>query len=181
MLAFFLKPLRQFVDVLLGNESTFQIAAGAALGAVIGLMPKDNLIAMSLAVLLFSVRVNRSAGLFFIGLFSLVGPLCDGFTHKLGARLLSIESMQPTFAWLYDQPLGPWIGFNNTVVLGSFLLGIYVAYPVFLVVQMVVARCREPIAAWLRRYRIVRWLFGAEVTNKLGLSNLGLPGVGGSS
>jgi multisubunit Na+/H+ antiporter MnhE subunit len=27
--------------------------------------------------------------------------------------------------------LGPWLGFNNTIVTGSLLLGLYLAYPVY--------------------------------------------------
>ena len=32
---------------------------------------------------------------------------------------------------IFNWPLGPWIGFNNTVVTGTLLIGLYVAYPTY--------------------------------------------------
>lgn len=182
MLAALLKPTRQIVELFLGHESSQQIAAGAAIGAVAGLVPKDNLIALSLAVLLFSIRVNRSAGLLAMGLFAAVGPWFDPFLHRLGSRLLAAENLQPTYVWLYEQPLGPWIGFNNTVVLGALVVGLYIAYPVYAISEISVARCRKPVAAWLARRRATRWLAGADAASRLGPATAILPaGVGDAS
>ena len=42
----------------------------------------------------------------------------------------SADRVVPTDA-TFNLPLGPWLGFNNTVVAGSFLLGLYISYPVY--------------------------------------------------
>ena len=131
MLSLLLRPLRGAVAVLLANDSPRQVATAVALGAVIGLVPKGNLIAVSLVVLLCSLQINRTAGLMSAAIFSWIGFYLDGFSHRVGAQLLSIEWLQPQFATLYDLPLGPWIGFHNTVVMGSLLVGLYLAYPVY--------------------------------------------------
>lgn len=181
MLSLLFKPLRQSVGVLVGHDANWQIAAGAALGAIVGLVPKGNLIAIGLLVVLFSIRVNRSAGLLFIGLFALISPVCDSFTHRLGTQLLNYQPMQPWYAWLYDQPLGPWIGFNNTVVIGSLLVGLYIFYPVYLLVNLASSRFREPVVAWLKRRRITRWILGADVASRFGAPVVGLPGSVGET
>lgn len=169
MLSYFLRPLRGAVSVFAANESPRQIAAGMALGAVLGMVPKGNLIAVVLLTLLFALRMNRTAGLLTAAAFSLVSLALDPFTHRLGARLLSIVSMQPTYAWLYDLPLGPWIGFHNTVVIGSLVVGLYIAYPVYLVSRIVLDRVHAPIARWLMRYRVARWLMGADLSSRFGI------------
>lgn len=169
MLSLLIRPLRQVVDIFITNDSPRQIAFGVAIGAVLGLVPKGNLLAVSLLILLFSVRANRTAGLLSAAFFAMISPLCDSFTHRLGDKLLAIDGMQSTYAWLYDMPLGPWFGFNNTVVLGAFVLGLYLTYPCYAASHLLVKKFQPPIAKWLMRYRLARWLAGADVTTRFGI------------
>jgi len=174
MLSLFLRPARNIVAVLAANDSSRQIAAGVAIGMLLGLTPKGNLIAMALLVMLFALRVNRTAGLLSAALFSTIGMATDPFTHRLGAKLLAIESVQPYFAWLYDAPLGPWIGFHNTVVLGSLVMGLYLFYPCYLVARLLLDRFQPPIARWIMRRRVARMLLGADLASRWGVpSGLG--------
>jgi uncharacterized protein (TIGR03546 family) len=124
-------PLRRLIQALLANNSSSQLAAGFALGMIIGLVPKGNLIALLLCVLLFSMRCNRGTAVLAAVLFSFVGTWTDAFTHKLGVMVLGAQSLQAAYAWIISLPLGPWLGFHNTVVTGSLLLGLYLAYPVY--------------------------------------------------
>lgn len=177
MLSLVVRPLRSAVSVLAANDSPRQIAAGVALGMVLGLTPKGNLIAVALGVLLCALRVNKTAGLMAAAAFSAVGVALDPITHNLGAHLLKVESLQSFYAWLYDQPLGPWMGFNNTVVLGSLVLGVYLAYPCYVAAESTLSRIQAPIAAWVKRRRLARWLLGVDVGSRLGIN----PTLGGGS
>ena len=85
MLNLFLRPLRIFAQALIGNDTPRQTAWGFALGMMVGLLPKGNLIAAVLAMLLFGTKVNRAAGLLGIGLFSYAGWALDGFAHRFGS------------------------------------------------------------------------------------------------
>jgi uncharacterized protein (TIGR03546 family) len=77
--------------------------------------------------------------------FTGLGPYADVFSHKLGLAVLSIDVLQPVYASLFCLPFGPWIGFHNTVVTGSLLVGLYVAYPVYWIVRV--------LSAWVHRAR----------------------------
>jgi uncharacterized protein (TIGR03546 family) len=131
--------LRRTIHSLIA-DSPQRLAGGFALGMVIGLVPKANLIALTLCVLLVSLRVNKGLAVAAAVVISVFSPWMDPFTHKLGASVLAIDSLQATYAWLYNLPLGPWLGFHNTVVTGSLLLGAYLAYPIY---WMVAAACRR--------------------------------------
>jgi uncharacterized protein (TIGR03546 family) len=131
MLASVLRPVRRVIQALVAHDASNQLAAGFALGMVLGLVPKGNLIAVSLFVLLFSLRVNTGIGLVAALMFSWVGPALDPFADKLGAYLLAVGSLQPTYAAVYQWPLAPWFDFNNTVVVGSLAVGLWAAYPVY--------------------------------------------------
>ncbi|MEN0112123.1 MAG: TIGR03546 family protein [Planctomycetota bacterium] len=166
-----LRPLRGVLDALLGCDSTGQVAAGVAMGVVLGLLPKATLLAVLAGVLLCALRVNKAAGLTAAAVVAPLAPMLDGFTHKLGLKVLTLPSLQPGLAWFYDTPLGPWWGVHNTVVCGSLLLGLYLSYPVFLAARAAVERFRPALVRFARRYRLGRVLLGAEVGSRLGLGH----------
>jgi uncharacterized protein (TIGR03546 family) len=130
---------RKFCRALLASNAPEQLALGFTIGMVIGLVPKGNLIALSLCVLLFSMRCNKGLGLAAAVAFSFVGAWTDPFAHRLGLAALSFEPLQAKCASIFHVPLGPWLGLNNTVVTGSLLIGLYVAYPVYWITRLVFA------------------------------------------
>jgi uncharacterized protein (TIGR03546 family) len=125
---------------------------------MLGLLPKANLIAVALCVLLFSLRVNKGLGVAAAVLFSLVGSWADPFTHKVGALVLAIDSLQPMYGWLYALPLGPWLGFHNTVVAGSLAVGAYLAYPTYWLARTACCRSQKAVTdGELREIRTKQW------------------------
>jgi uncharacterized protein (TIGR03546 family) len=124
-------PFRHALSSLVASHTPEELAAGFALGMIIGVMPKTNLIALSLGVLLFSLRCNKGFALGAVLMFSCTACWTDPFAHKLGLSVLSAPSLQANYASMFALPLGPWLGFHNTVVCGSLLMGLYAAYPVY--------------------------------------------------
>jgi uncharacterized protein (TIGR03546 family) len=139
MFSTLVSPLRAFVRALVASNSPEQLAVGFTLGMMVGFVPKANLIALSLFVLVFSIRCNKGFALVAAVLFTCVATWTDPFTHKLGMMVLSMPSMQVNYASMFALPLGPWWGFHNTVVVGSLLLGLYIAYPVYSLVSRTLA------------------------------------------
>ena len=145
MLSLAVAALRKFCRALLASNAPEQLALGFTIGMVIGLVPKGNLIALSLCVLLFSMRCNKGLGLVAAIAFSFVGPWTDPFAHRLGLAALSLQPIQATYASIFKLPLGPWLGFQNTIVTGSLLMGLYVAYPVYWITRLIFsAATRSP-------------------------------------
>jgi len=167
MFSVLLYPVQQLVRALSGHDSPRQMAWGFTLGMVLGMVPKGNLIALSLAVLLCAVKVNKPAGLLAAGLFSLLSPLADGVTHAVGHKLLHQPALEGGFAWLYNLPLGPFIGFHNTVTIGALLVALYFTYPVYYGSYQFFEKLGPPIARWVTRYRLGRVVVGAQVAARL--------------
>jgi uncharacterized protein (TIGR03546 family) len=132
---------------------------------VLGLVPKGNLIAALLAVVLASVRVNLATAALAAFVVSLVAPLCDPLTHRLGERLLTLESLQGFWTWLYNQPFAPWTAFNNTVVIGSLAAGLCLFYPVYRLARWPLTRYLPLLQKRLAQHRAARWFLGAEWAN----------------
>ncbi len=169
MTSLLLRPLRQLAQALTANDSARQIAWGFVLGMMIGLLPKGNLLLVMLTMLLCALRVNKPAGLLAAGIFSLVGLAFDGVAHRIGSLVLLWEPARPVHTWLYELPLGPWMGLNNTVVVGQLILGLYFAVPVYYLMFRFARRIQPKLSKWLLRYRIIRWLRGAELGANLGV------------
>lgn len=154
MISPFVAWMRGFVHALLTSAAPGQLAAGFTLGMLIGVMPKTNLIALSLCVALFSLRCDKRLGLAAAMVFSFVGQFTDPFAHKLGATVLNADSLQGVYSAAFSSPLGPWWGFNNTVVTGSLLLGLYIAYPVYFAARVLFTALPSGVARgsneWIR-------------------------------
>ncbi|HYO26519.1 MAG TPA: TIGR03546 family protein [Lacipirellulaceae bacterium] len=163
MLNLLLRPLRLVAQALTGNDSPGQTAWGLALGMLVGLLPKGTIAAVVLAMLVCALRVNRAAALLAIGVFSYIGWALDDFAHRLGAIVLTWEPAWDAFQTVYELPLGAWIGFNNTVVMGQLLIGLYLFYPVHRLGRYAGAHLQPRITQYLMRYKVIRWLRGAEI------------------
>lgn len=164
---FFLRPLRFFVRALVEDTEPRQMAAGFALGMTIGLVPKGNLIAIALMVTLGIVRVNLGVGMLTAFVVSLAAGLFDGATHEIGKFLLLHDSLKPFWTDLYNLPLGPWTSFNNTIVLGSFALGVGLFLPTFLASKPIFAKYTPDVSAKLQKSKLYHLLLSGEVTSKL--------------
>lgn len=164
----FLRPIRFLAETLTAECSARQLALGFAMGAVIGLVPKGNLTGIALMVILCGARVNLGAGLTGAFLFSWLGAAADPLTHRLGELLLTAEVLSPLWIYLYDLPVVPWTAFNNTVVLGSFVLGLMLFFPTYWFGRPVFEKCVTPICTRLQRWKIVRLVWGAQPAQTLG-------------
>lgn len=165
---FLLRPFRYLAQALAAEDSPRQLAAGFALGAFAGLVPKSSIVSTLALVLIAATQVNPAAGYGAAALFSLLSPLLDPLTHRLGALLLVDASpLVPLWTRLYNLPVVPWTGFNNTVTLGSTLVGLALLGPLYLLMTRVFARYRDAFGARIRRLRLIQLLLGAETAGKV--------------
>lgn len=137
MLSAVVGSFRRAAGLLVSSHSPSQLAVGFTLGMIIGVMPKSNLIALSLCVAMFSLRCNKGLALASALVFSCLSGWTDPFAHRLGLSVLSAPSMQGNYASVYMLPLGPWVGFHNTVTCGSLLMALYTSYPVYWLVKTI--------------------------------------------
>lgn len=123
--------LKALLELLQGEDDPSHIAAGFAMGASLGLIPKNNLLAVLFFLLFFFFRVDKGMALMSALLFTPLGYGLDPLAHRIGYALLTAGWLKPLWTWLYNLPIVPWTRFNNTVVLGSFVLGLLGYYPLY--------------------------------------------------
>lgn len=127
----------QFKGTVRGFDTPHQLGLGMAFGVAVGLIPKDSLLPYAIGVIAILSTANLLC--FAIGLIAahIVSPLLDHLTHLIGSWFLTFNPLEPMWATLIEWPLVPWTRFNNTVVMGTLILGILLAVPVYTMTRMV--------------------------------------------
>jgi len=164
-----MKFVRNVLVALTGQTAPSELAGAVAMGMLIALIPKGNLLAHLLVLSLFLMRVNFALAAASTALFLLVTPLTDRLADALGYLLLvRAETLKPLWTWLYNRPLLPWTGFNNTLVLGNLVLGLALYVPLYLLVKKGIAlyqaRLKDTVLKWkvvqmVKTSYLLRWLF----------------------
>lgn len=162
MLVRWIRPIRFLVQGIAAADTPRQLALGFAIGMMIGLVPKGNLTAVVLSMILLGTRVNIATGMLGAFVFSWVSGWTDPLAHRIGSSLLTHDSLQPLFGWLYSLPLVPWTALDNTVVFGSLTLGVWLFLPVYHFGYGVFEKVQPWIAEHLKRYYVEELLGKSE-------------------
>ncbi len=152
------------VKVLRAGPSPAQIAGGFTLGMFLGLMPGFNFYRLVICVLILLVDVNLSAVILGWTVFSLFAYLLDPVFHDVGFVLLvNMHWLHGFWTALYNLPVFPISHFNNTVVLGSLVLSIFFAVPVYFLVRLGIIRYREKLDAQIQKMKLIKIIKGSKL------------------
>ena len=164
-----LKPIRLLLRALVTESTPRQMSLGLALGMFIGLVPKGNLLAIALGICLAATRVNLSVAACAAVIFTMASGSLDSIFDQIGGGVLSQPGLQSFWGTLYNMPFMRWTDFNNTIVMGSFLSGLVLLWPVHRLSRPFFERYRGKFASHARRWKISRILLGAEWADRISL------------
>ena len=134
---------------LLSEHRTPQaIAAGASFGIVLGLIPKDNLVALGLLLAIAMLPIHHLIACAFATRGLLISPLSDPWVHAIGKQVLGMPLVGILVSQLYQWPLLPWTRLENTLVAGGLAVG---------------------ITLWLPHYYVARWIAMRAARTEIGL------------
>ena len=160
-----LKLIQSIIKTLHSEGTPGQVAAGMAIGSVLGLTPIFNLHNLIILSLVLLLNVSFGGAMLGWALFVPVGFMLDPLFHSIGLELLQAPSLRPFWTTLTNTPLVPYTNFNNTVVLGSFVGWVALALPVFFAARFGVARYRATIGERVRQSRFYKAVTASQVYN----------------
>jgi uncharacterized protein (TIGR03546 family) len=164
---FVLRPLRLFLKACVTESTPLQMSYGLALGVLVGLVPKGNLLAIGLGLLLAATRVNLAIAASAAVAVSFAAVMCDPLFDRIGTAVLTAPSLRSFWTSLSETAFVPWTDFNNTVVMGSFLCGLTLFWPLHWLSRPFFARYVPRITERARKWKLVRILAGAEWADRL--------------
>jgi uncharacterized protein (TIGR03546 family) len=152
-----LKSIVRLVVVLNSNKGVGEIAAGAAFGVLLALVPAGNLVWGVLVLLTWFLKVNFAIEMLVVALLKLVLPLADPALDGLGYAVLTLPPLQGAFAAFYNAPLAPLTRFYNSVVMGGLVAGIVLWAPAFVGFKALVRIYREKARPRIEASRLYKW------------------------
>src|SRR5213593_2919198 len=148
-----LKLLQSLFKALHSEGTPGQLAAGLALGSILGLTPLWNLHNAVVFALIIVLNVSFAGAMLGWALFVPVGFLLD------------TPALRPLWTALYNAPVVPLTSFNNTIVLGSLVVAAVLWVPLFFASRWGVVRYRATVAERVKRSALYRSVVASKLYN----------------
>ncbi|HXM37906.1 MAG TPA: TIGR03546 family protein [Gemmatimonadales bacterium] len=159
------KLIQSLLGALHSEGTPGQLAAGIALGSIMGLTPLVNFHNAVVFALILLLNVSFAGGMLGWAVFVPVGFVLDPLFDWIGHQLLFAASLRSLWTTLYNTPVVPLTNFNNTVVLGSLVFALLFAIPLFFAVRWAVTRYRATIGERVRQSRWYQAVTASKVYN----------------
>lgn len=149
-----LKQIFAFFKLLNSDTGTNQLAAGLAMGLILGFSPMLSLQTLLAFVIIFFFRIQIGAAFLAAFFFKFTAFLLDPVCDLIGRAVLEAENLRPIFVSLYNMPLVPLTRFNNSIVMGSGIIAFVLAIPAFFVFKALIIKYRATVVARFRETKI---------------------------
>ena len=124
----------------------WQISLAIAFGMIVGFTPLVSL--HNIIILVFLLVLNIHIGVFAlsISLFGILGLVLDPLFATFGTTILNSTSFYELFTSLYNTSFGQISQFNNTILMGSFVVSIALFPIVYILFSFLIVKYRSLIA-----------------------------------
>lgn len=160
-----LKLLQNLIRALNSEGTPGQVAAGIALGAVFGLTPLINLHNLLLFGAAMVLNVSFPGVMLGWAVFLPVGFTLDPLFDGVGRAVLTAPALEGLWTAWYNTPVLALTNFNNTIVMGSLLVWLAAAVPIFFLARWLVSRYRTAVYARLQATPLFRAVKASKLYN----------------
>lgn len=140
-----LKQIFNFFKLLNSDTGTYQLASGLTIGMFLGFSPFLSLQTILVILILFFFRIQIGAAFLSAFFFKFVAFMVDPLADSLGRAVLEAGSLRSLWVSLYNMPIIPFTRFNNSVVMGSFVVAVILAIPIFFLFKRFIERYRATV------------------------------------
>ena len=149
-----LKQIFAFIRLLHSEADTRPMAAGIALGAILGFAPLLSLQAFFVFLVLIVFRIQFGAALVSAFFFKFLAWLIDGPADALGRLVLESEGLRPFFVKIYNLPFLPMTRFNNSIVMGSMIISIVLSVPLYFLFCRLIDQYRNTVVVRIKNTKL---------------------------
>ncbi len=160
-----LKQIFALMRLLHSETGEKQIASGIALGVILGFSPFLSLQSLLVIFILLFTRAQIGAAFLSAFFFSFIAYLIDPMAHVFGGLILGSPGLKELWTTLYNMPIVPLTKFNNTVVMGSGIIGLLLAPIAYLSSQVLIQRYRTTVVKRIGETRVAKMIKKTSVYN----------------
>lgn len=165
---FVLKILRDIINALKKGESPNQVAGGLCLGIAMGLTPGWPLHILLILIVTLIVNVNLSVTIAGTVIAAVIAYIADPLLHSLGQWVLTdISGMKPLWQTLYNNPLSALTHFNNSVVMGAFVVTVVSILPLFFILRIFISKMQDKLINRIKGWGIFKRLMDNKIIGYL--------------
>ncbi|MCH8312650.1 MAG: TIGR03546 family protein [Nitrospinae bacterium] len=153
--------LRQIINVfkaLNSNAKPWQLSLGVSFGAIIGLTPTASLHNLALLFLAFIINMNIGIMILSFVLFSGIAYILDPVFHDIGYTILKSDSLVGIWENVFSCPIALMANLNNSIVMGSLVVSVALAVPLFFMFNKFIEKYREKLQIYMEKFPIFRSL-----------------------
>ena len=158
-----LRILARLLRVLNSETNPGQISLGFCFAMVAGLTPLLSLHNVLVLLLVLVLRVNLSAFLLGLAVFSGIAYLLDPLFHWNGLEILTAPALQDLWTSLYNSTMWRLERFNNTIVMGSLVFSLVLFVPLYFLSNQLILRYRQHVLAWVEKTRLMQFFKASKV------------------
>lgn len=151
-----LRTVAKFLKILNSDAEPGQISLGFAFAMIAGFTPLMSLHNLVVLLLVLFLRVNLSAFLLGLALFSALAFAVDPLFHRFGLAILMLPALNQFWTALYNSTVWRLERFNNSIVMGSLVVSLALFAPMVVVGNMLVVKYREHVLRWVMSSRIMQ-------------------------
>ncbi|MFZ3230429.1 MAG: TIGR03546 family protein [Pseudobdellovibrio sp.] len=139
------KQLINLIRLLHSDTGQNQIATGLAFGVFLGFAPFVSIQTLLVFFIVFIFRVQLGAAFLSAFFFKFVAFLLDPVADSLGRWALENPSFRDIWSTMYNTPILPMTRFNNSIIMGSFIISLILCPVLFFVFQKLILQYRTQI------------------------------------
>ena len=158
-----LSLLARLLKALNSDSAPGQVAFAIALGMIPGFTPFWSILNLFVLLIAMVLRINLSAFIFGVIIFSLIGYALDPVSASVGESLLMNPDLREYWTSLYQNEWMRVLAFNNTITLGGLLIALVLLIPVTLISRILILQYRHRLLAWVNRLKIVQGLKASKL------------------
>ena len=158
-----LRLIARLLSVLNSETHPGQISLGFCFAMVAGLTPLLSVHNLIVLLLVLILRVNLSAFLLGLAVFSGIAFLLDPIFHWNGMQVLTAPSLEGLWTSLYNSTPWRFVHFNNTIVMGSLLFSLALFFPLYFLSNVLIRRYRAHVLAWVEKTRLMQFFKASKV------------------
>ena len=151
-----IKMIANLLKILNSDSNPSQISLAFGFALISGLLPFFSPASLLVLLIVFLLRVNLSAYLLGTAFFAGCAYLLDPLLHRIGLTLLTAAPLEGLWTTLYNSTLWRVQKFNNSVVMGSLVVGILCFVPLVFLTNALIRRYREHVLIWVKKTRLMQ-------------------------
>lgn len=164
-----IKIISNFVNFFTQDANPHQVALGFAMGFFMSIQPV-SLISVIFFCFFFVIKVNKTAGFISMFIFGVFSIIIEPIIVILGAFILiDLEFLHNFWITLRNIPFIQVTRFYNTAVMGGFITGLLLFFPVYFLTKLVYNKYKKYILSFLKNNFIVKALRGVSSFGKKSL------------